>query len=166
MPYAVPLMRASDTRTMSVTPCSESLRGIGREPASGMPAATGPALRSTSTCSGPTGRSGSSIRSATSAGESNTTAGPSCSQSSELAAALLMIAPSGASDPRSTVSDPALPSGSSSVRITDCHAPGGATSASRSRSVRPSTSIGSRCNSGSSAFSTAGSPPASWKSSM
>ena len=35
VPYAVPLIRASEIRTMSRTPCWSSLRGIGRSPTSG-----------------------------------------------------------------------------------------------------------------------------------
>ena len=45
-------MRASETRTMSRTPAAGQLRGIGNEPASGIPAPTGPALRMTRIVSG------------------------------------------------------------------------------------------------------------------
>ena len=59
----VPLMRASDTRTMSRTPCASSFFGIGSMPHSGMPGPpSGPAFWSTSTESAVAGRSGSSIR--------------------------------------------------------------------------------------------------------
>ena len=44
-PYEVPLMRASEMRTRSVTPCFRSFAGIGRCPHSGIPGApTGPAF--------------------------------------------------------------------------------------------------------------------------
>ena len=50
MPNAVPLVRASETRTMSVTPAERSLLGIGIWPHSGMPGPPlGPLFRSTST---------------------------------------------------------------------------------------------------------------------
>ena len=52
VPNAVPLMRASETRTMSVTPWASSFFGIGTCPHSGMPGPPrGPELRSTSTVS-------------------------------------------------------------------------------------------------------------------
>ncbi len=67
MPNAVPLIRASETRTMSVTPAARSLLGIGIWPHSGMPGPPfGPLLRSTSTVSGVTSSAGSSMRAATS----------------------------------------------------------------------------------------------------
>ena len=77
VPNAVPLMRASEMRTMSLRPFEPSFFGIGSAPASGMPGApTGPALRSTITDCGVTLRLGSSIRASRSSSESNTTAGP------------------------------------------------------------------------------------------
>ena len=91
VPNAVPLMRASEMRTMSLTPRAPSFFGIGSAPASGMPGAPiGPALRSTRQCSGVTGRSGSSIRCARSSSESNTSAGPWWLVSALVAAASLM----------------------------------------------------------------------------
>ena len=56
-------MRASDSRTMSRTPCFSSFCGSGSMPHSGMPGPPcGPACFSTSTLSGVTSRSGSSSR--------------------------------------------------------------------------------------------------------
>ena len=97
VPNAVPLMRASEMRTMSLSPFEPSFFGIGSAPASGMPGApTGPALRSTITDCGVTLRLGSSIRASRSSSELNTTAGPSCWNRSGVAAAILIAAPCGA----------------------------------------------------------------------
>ena len=97
VPNAVPLMRASEMRTMSLTPFWPSFFGIGSAPASGMPGAPiGPALRSTMQCCGVTSSAGSSMRLAMSSSELNTTAGPSNRNSSGVAAASLMAAPCGA----------------------------------------------------------------------
>src|SRR5829696_1680935 len=63
VPYAVPLILPSQTRTMSRTPNSSIFRGSGRFATSGMPGYPfGPQPRSTSTESGVTGRAGSSMR--------------------------------------------------------------------------------------------------------
>src|SRR6187455_470324 len=62
----------------------------------------GPALRSTSTSSARTSRSGESIRVVMSSTESKTTARPVCCKSAGVAADCLMIAPRGARLPRST----------------------------------------------------------------
>ncbi len=63
MPKLVPLIRASVTRTMSVTPPATSLAGIGIMPHSGIPGTpAGPQPASTSTLSGVTSSAGSSTR--------------------------------------------------------------------------------------------------------
>ena len=65
VPYAVPLMRASEMRTMSRTPAFNSFCGIGSIPHSGIPGPpSGPACCSTSTESVVTGSAGSSMRAA------------------------------------------------------------------------------------------------------
>ena len=62
VPNDVPLMRASEMRTMSVTPCWSSLRGIGMCPHSGNPGAPfGPQFRITRIVFRSTGRSSRSI---------------------------------------------------------------------------------------------------------
>ena len=76
-PPAVPLIRASETRTMSRTPAARSFFGIGSEPASGIPGPpTGPAFWSTRTLSGVTGSAGSSTRAPRSARSRKTQARP------------------------------------------------------------------------------------------
>ena len=63
VPKLVPLIRASVTRTMSVTPSATSLAGIGIMPHSGIPGTpTGPQPASTRTLSGVTSSAGSSTR--------------------------------------------------------------------------------------------------------
>ena len=106
MPNAVPLMRASEMRTMSVTPCASSFAGIGICPHSGIP---GPALRARRCAARAPSRpstssAGSSIRAATSSTSSNTTAGPRWRSSAGRAALRLRTAPPGASEPRRTAS--------------------------------------------------------------
>ncbi|KAG9527018.1 hypothetical protein KCV07_g368, partial [Aureobasidium melanogenum] len=77
VPPAVPDMRPSDIRNMSLTPCAPSLRGMGMTPASGIPGLPiGPTPCNTSTESLVTGRLGSSIRCAMSAVFLKTTARP------------------------------------------------------------------------------------------
>ena len=107
VPKAVPLMRASDMRTMSLTPRSNSFRGKGMKPASGIPGPPmGPADRMTRMSFGLTSSSGWSMRLDKSAGLSNTTARPLCLSRCFDAADTLMTAPSGASDPRKIVIPP------------------------------------------------------------
>ena len=64
VPYEVPLIRASEMRTMSFTPALSKRAGIGAAPHSGMPGAPlGPAFCSTSTEFSSIGIAGSSMRS-------------------------------------------------------------------------------------------------------
>ena len=116
VPDAVPLMRASETRTTSRTPASSSFFGSGREPASGKPGAPmGPVFCSTKTLSAVAGRSGSSMRSIMSCWDVNTTAGPVWVSKSEPAADTLMTAPSGASEPLTMTRPPSSEIGLSRV---------------------------------------------------
>jgi len=63
VPYEVPLIRASEILTMSLTPCLSRRAGIGAAPHSGMPGAPlGPACLSTSTEVSSIGSPGSSMR--------------------------------------------------------------------------------------------------------
>ena len=112
-----------------------------------MPAACGPAFCSTRMSPGCTSSAGSSMRAARSSRPVNTTARPSDSNSAGVAAARLKIAPSGARLPVSATSPPTGETGSSNGRIT-VRSTQPAGSSSRSASVRPSTSIVSRCSSG------------------
>ena len=164
---AVPLIRASETRTMSRTPAASSFFGIGSEPASGIPGPpTGPAFWSTRTLAGVTGSAGSSIRAARSARSRNTQAGPRWRRRAGVAADTLSTAPSGARLPRRMARPPSALNGRSRVVTTSCQAPGAVTSSSSAPSVRPVTVGASRWSSGASAFITAGMPPASARSSM
>ena len=106
VPNAVPLMRASEIRSMSFTPARASLAGMGRYPASGIPAPIGPAFCSTSVSSGCTSRSGSSMRAARSSRFLKTTARPTCSKRRSSAAAHLRIDPFGARLPNRASSPP------------------------------------------------------------
>ena len=103
VPKAVPLMRPSEMRTISLTPARANFMGIGMYPASGIPGAPlGPIFLSTKMSSAVTSKSELSIRLAKSAASSNTTARPSCSMSFSFAADCLMMAPPGAKLPCNT----------------------------------------------------------------
>ena len=104
---------------MSFSPFEPSFFGIGSAPASGMPGAPiGPALRSTITVCGVTSSSGSSMRFSRSSSESNTSAGPSCWNSSGVAEASLIAAPPGARLPVRIAIASLFTSGLSSGRMT------------------------------------------------
>ena len=150
---------------MSSMPWAARYLGKGMEPASGIPRATGPAPRNTSTCSGVMPNAGSSTRAASS-GPSNTMAGPRCLCRCGDEVAFFITAPSGASEPFSTTRDDAGPSGASKVRIAVCHAPGAATSCKSAPRVWPLTPIASRSSIGSRVLSRTGTPPALSKSSI
>ena len=116
VPYAVPDMRASEIRTMSVTPCFRIFAGSAKLPTSGNPGyPLGPQFLSTSTQDGSTSSFGSSMRRLRSSMSSNTTARPLCRMSFGVAAEGLNTAPSGARLPRRTAIPPCglngLPSG-------------------------------------------------------
>ena len=114
VPYAVPLIRASQMRTMSRTPCSRSFFGQRHVRHLGHArVARGPHPRSTSTESASTSRSGSSMRACRSSMLSKTTARPRCCSRCGDAAAGLMMAPRGARLPRSTAMPAAGISGAS-----------------------------------------------------
>src|SRR5450756_872446 len=94
----------------------------------------GPALRSTSTSSALTSRSGLSTRSVMSSTDSNTTARPVCCSSFGLAAECLMTAPRGARLPCSTAIAPSGLIGSLRGRIASCP---GTSSAPGQDAIRP-----------------------------
>ena len=144
---------------MSVTPWRSSLLGMGSWPHSGMPGAPrGPALRSTSTESAVTSRSGSSKRAIMSRMSSNTTAGPWCTSRAGVAALHLITAPLGARLPRTTARPCGGWNGASMVAMTSAavEMPEGRLSAT----VLPLTVSASVCSRVSMDFITAGMPPA------
>ena len=158
MPNDVPLIRASVTRTMSVTPAAASFAGIGIIPHSGIPGTpTGPAPANTSTVSAATGRSGSSIRARISSYEWKTSAGPRWENRCGEAADVLRTAPLGARVPVTTANAPSACSGSAGSR----RAPPVATSeGSSSRQGRPVAVIAAVSILSPSSRMRAGTPPA------
>ncbi len=141
---------------------------MGRFPHSGMPGApTGPALRSTRTVSSVTSRSGCSIASRISPGDSKTSAGPSWTRNFGLAAEVFITAPCGARLPRRTASVRPRARGTagfSRSRMTSSFQHAAPSSASPS--VRPSTVGHERSRCASIFFRSAGRPPANQKSSI
>jgi hypothetical protein len=92
VPPAVPDIRPSDIRSISVTPWTPSFRGIGITPASGIPGLpTGPMCFNTSTESFVTSKFGSSMRLARSAGLSKTAAVPRWDSKSRFFEALALM---------------------------------------------------------------------------
>ncbi len=158
-------MRASEIRTMSLTPWARSLAGIGIIPSSGMPGKPlGPQFLSTRTQSASTSRAGSSIRALRSSWFSNTTALPRCLSRRGSAADGLITAPSGQRFPRSTAIPEWALNGSSSRKMTSrLWHPASALFSARLLPVTVRASPSSSPPSHSSLM-TAGNPPASWKS--
>ena len=118
----------------------------------------GPTCLSTSTEVSSIFRLGSSMRAWRSAWSSNATARPRCVRSCGDAADTLITAPSGHRLPVRIASPPSGASGTPSGRMTSSFQQ--RASRTLSTSDRPFTVGASACSSGSSSFSTTGSPPA------
>ena len=88
---------------------------------------------------------------------SNTTAGPRCLSSASVAALTLMIAPSGASVPRSPTIAPVARNGRLRVAITS---PSGSGASRKPSNNVPPLTVGASTSSGASSRSSAGTPPA------
>ena len=136
VPKLVPLMRASVTRTMSVTPRSSSGSGMGIMPHSGMPGPpTGPAPASTSTASLGACGVGAGAR-VDVVGAVHDVGRAGVARSDGVAAERLMSAPSGARLPRTTRKAPAASTGS--VELVDRTPRADARPGLHSAMVRPS----------------------------